>query len=355
MSTGNLCNNCSSLNLSIHDFIPDQSDDEPDQVPNRRGSWIPVKEARLGTTIREVIQRHNCPLCRLAVKAFETTSSLQVNESVSCKVSLMRTELVWNDWTEEGWRPVFLGFNFSHSPGIDILFAPTVENAIAGGSSTSQYFTRHVSDMARRCELLRSWLTACEHDHAGDCYKLFHTVLGIPNFYLIDVRDRCLVVPSTDCRYVALSYVWGSEPFFCTTTSNIESLQLVGGLSRSDVVLPKTIKDAIIFVEQSGERFLWVDSICIVQDDVSHMEKTIPLMGVIYGNALYTIVAMTNEKADDGLFCNERTRFRAGELIKPGLTLQPVPLYQGIIEHENWFHEQRGWTYVSLQVFPLPL
>jgi hypothetical protein len=95
---------------------------------------------------------------------------------------------------------------------------------------------------------------------------------------------------------------------------------------RSDV-LPKTIKDAIIFVEQSGERSLWADSIFTVQDDVSHMEKTIPLMSVIYRNALCTIMAMTNQKADDSLFCNERTQFRAWELIKPGLALQPVPLY----------------------------
>jgi N-acetylmuramoyl-L-alanine amidase CwlA len=92
-----------------------------------------------------------------------------------------------------------------------------------------------------------------------------------------------------------------------------------------------------------------------VQDDVSRIKNTISLMGVIYGNKLCTIMVMMNQKTDDGLFCNERTQFRAGELIKAGLTLQPVPLYQGIIEHKDWFHERRGWTYVSLQVFPLPL
>jgi hypothetical protein len=84
--------------------------------------------------------------------------------------------------------------------------------------------------MTRRYELIRYWIRKCEDNYGEACSRLFAINLGIPNFYLIDVRDRRLVASSTDCRYVALSYVWGDEPFFSTKTSNIESLQFVGGL-----------------------------------------------------------------------------------------------------------------------------
>jgi hypothetical protein len=100
---------------------------------------------------------------------------------------------------------------------------------------------------------------------------------------------------------------------------------LLGGLYESEVDLPKTILGAIILVEQIGERFLWVDSICILQDDMAHKKETIPFMGMIYGNALFSIVAMTSHKADHGLFPINNRQARVGELIKPGLTLQPVP------------------------------
>jgi hypothetical protein len=143
---------------------------------------------------------------------------------------------------------------------------------------------------------------------------------------------------------VALSYVWGEDPFFRTTKSEFTSLQRKGGLRESHIILPKTIKDAMLVVEMIGERFLWVDSLCIIQDDAAHKKEMISAMGSLYMHSLLTIVAMTGCNADAGLFRSDHTNFWQGEKFDEDLWLLPVPLYRGMGTRSEWFHERRGWT-----------
>lgn len=57
--------------------------------------------------------------------------------------------------------------------------------------------------------------------------------------------------------------------------------------------LPAAVQDAIVLVQKFGERYLWVDCLCIVQDD----EKTraqVDHMGYIYSGAYLTVIAATS-------------------------------------------------------------
>lgn len=63
--------------------------------------------------------------------------------------------------------------------------------------------------------------------------------------------------------------------------------------------LSKTILDAIRLTRELGERFLWVDSLCIVQDDPGDLEAQIGLMGAIFEGA-YCMIAATDAKGIDG-------------------------------------------------------
>lgn len=63
--------------------------------------------------------------------------------------------------------------------------------------------------------------------------------------------------------------------------------------SLAQVELPNTIKDAIIFVRTLGERYLWIDALCIVQDDSVQIEHHIPRMDIIYRNAFANIIAIS--------------------------------------------------------------
>ncbi|OJD33736.1 heterokaryon incompatibility protein [Diplodia corticola] len=150
---------------------------------------------------------------------------------------------------------------------------------------------------------IRAWLGYCTKAHDDACSHLS----GIPPveaLLLIDVEKGCLVEHPGDVGYFALSYVWGRlENTAETRVSNVERLRQPGSITANtpDSNLPETIRDAIRLVQAIGERFLWVDRLCIVQDDHSSKAKAIQAMGAIYANAHCTIVAADGQDADYGL------------------------------------------------------
>ena len=74
-----------------------------------------------------------------------------------------------------------------------------------------------------------------------------------------------------------------------------------GGLDIAWTKLSMTIRDAIFVCEQLGERYLWADVLCIVQDSAQDMELQILRMRQIYSTAKCTITAVSAETADSGL------------------------------------------------------
>lgn len=79
--------------------------------------------------------------------------------------------------------------------------------------------------------------------------------------------------------YLALSYVWGTEGQPKTETSNVETYTTRG----IDIeILPQTIRDAIHVTHSLGHRYLWVDALCIIQDDDDDKKRQLGQMGRIY-------------------------------------------------------------------------
>ena len=73
------------------------------------------------------------------------------------------------------------------------------------------------------------------------------------------------------------------------------------GLTPHIVKIPKTILDAIYFTEKISERYLWVDSLCIIQDDAEAKHHQIRRMDEIYSGATATIIAANGENANSRL------------------------------------------------------
>jgi Heterokaryon incompatibility protein (HET) len=92
--------------------------------------------------------------------------------------------------------------------------------------------------------------------------------------------------------------------FLRTLRDNVEKLEEPGALKLPEFYdkIPWTIQDAIQTVRDIGLRYLWVDSLCIVQDDTSgEKAEAISKMDLVYGAAFVTIVAATGDNADAGL------------------------------------------------------
>ncbi|KAG5810772.1 hypothetical protein H9Q74_001435 [Fusarium xylarioides] len=116
---------------------------------------------------------------------------------------------------------------------------------------------------------------------------------------VIDTIDNCVKEVNTPCDYICLSYVWGtgSQPQYTTKTR--EQLSKSGGLG--NVELPQTILDAIRVAKELDIRYIWIDALCITQDDKDDKAKIITNMGTIYANAMLSIMASSNVNPTDGL------------------------------------------------------
>jgi len=79
---------------------------------------------------------------------------------------------------------------------------------------------------------------------------------------------------------------------------SVEFLQRAGSLATIRPKLPNTINDAIDLVKTIGERYLWVDSMCLIHDDRLEMALGIGMMNSIYQGSYFTIVAAMGSDAN---------------------------------------------------------
>ncbi|KAJ3543003.1 hypothetical protein NM208_g2236 [Fusarium decemcellulare] len=151
-------------------------------------------------------------------------------------------------------------------------------------------------------DAVKHWLSNCETNHKDRCHqKRFpESPKGSPGICVIDVIDYCVVEATLSARYFALSYVWGGVDQLQHVTANATTLKQAGALKDNDEI-PGTIADAMKFVQALGERFIWVDSLCICQDDTKEKAAQIAQMAEIYDGALATVVACTAESANSSL------------------------------------------------------
>lgn len=199
------------------------------------------------------------------------------------------------------------------------------------------------------------WKDACARLHDGLCKSHpVQTLASITPSWLIDVRSQCLVRAPDGCSYVALSYVWGNQRALQTLLSNQDQLQQPGSLSLStwEPPISTTTRNAMGVVNLLGERYLWVDALCIVQDDESQKHRELARMGAIYANASVTIMAVQGEHANCGLrgfrgISEPRGLRQVIHRLAGGVRALQYP-----VEAENYelaceysLYATRGWTY----------
>ena len=142
--------------------------------------------------------------------------------------------------------------------------------------------------------LLLSWLSLCTDQHGHACTPALFESGPRFTLRLIDVKRRCVIDPPPRPRYVALSYVWGDSSQVTLEEEYAPRLREEGGLSDGYADIGTTIKDAMYLCEQLGEQYLWVDGLCIKQDDKVDKARQICSMNQIYSCAVFTIVVSSS-------------------------------------------------------------
>lgn len=143
-----------------------------------------------------------------------------------------------------------------------------------------------------------SWLNQCEKEHGEACGS--HSPIPTRVIDISDSSKLRLVETSSDNsigRYVALSYCWGEAGDLQTTTTSSLNDRLAGFAVAE---LPQTLQDAVTVTRALGINYLWVDCLCILQNDARDKAHEIANMANIYKHATLTISASKAAGASKG-------------------------------------------------------
>lgn len=222
---------------------------------------------------------------------------------------------------------------------------------------------------------IKSWIELCEKKHRNayrpteaNGRKAFFDLLRETWFCVIDVEKMCLTSLELNDEnkpeaYVALSYVWGTDqenkhqghqPDFMKKKEDHRTLQS-NIMKRKDdhgiimEKLPRTIQDAIKLVQNLGRklkvRFIWIDSLCILQDNnFKSWKLNAEKMDLIFGNAYFTICAADGDSSTGLRAINPEKRSPLMTTkIKDDLELLVSSSPETVIQRSRW--STRGWTF----------
>lgn len=154
----------------------------------------------------------------------------------------------------------------------------------------------------------------CRQKHSGLTRSLPQRVIDVGSADRDLVRLKAL--DADNCKmpkYACLSHCWGTSRPTSTTTANLGSQEQ--GIPWSS--LPPLFQDTITYVRRLGISLLWIDSLCIIQDDKDDWRKEAAKMASIYQNAYLVISASKSSGSTDSLF--------GGFDKKPKPSIIPVP------------------------------
>ncbi|KAK3312637.1 heterokaryon incompatibility protein-domain-containing protein [Apodospora peruviana] len=376
MPPDRLCAVCRKLSF---DKLVKQSMEQPWKVWQLFSSSRPSE--KLGTW-REIQRKSSCPFCRLVVECIHAVV-------VSTSGGLPEPGDVIELSNRPSWKMCILIFNFNGSlhkvfsnradleqeaRNIRLIGGVEAQRLLISWSHCRAFgeiqclgadprlprgLTFH-GRAVRRAEpnwpLLRWWLRHCSHCHGNACQGTTHAKSArreLPdNMRVIDVDDYCVVPYRTGSEYVALTYVWG-EHLMGRSIPTMDRARAENapwgdkGIPLPEWI-PKTVSDAIEAVRLLGYRYIWVDALCIIQDDKADKHDQILRMDAIYRNASLSIAAASGDHADSGLpgMSVPRKYKQPRETVSGGLTLAvPLPRFDQLNEGNLLKWNTRAWTF----------
>jgi hypothetical protein len=369
-----LCSMCKLVDFRIIQlWLKEEKDDSGDVV---KSTWN-EKKLDLGY-VDEIVNTDACALCRLVTKAFQmsyTKPPLRTldGERLRCFIPAANYSFWAQEGSENGTRRKNweLSINLEKPPSKDLepdcrsLFQTAIRldsvdaHQVAsdeGVYSLGRIYNPQNCDPAFLVESYR----ACKDFHGAGCETAHHqlsskslqhllhegnkSIVPPEKFRIIDVLDCQVIQAPEQCEYVVLSYVWGTEPFLRLTAHTHAQLTAPGGLKSTAV--PRTIREAMELVAKIGERYLWVDALCILQDDDTDKLKQINQMDSIYGFASLTIVAGGGDSVTAGLegyAPNSRSVTQHTEKIQGLRFIAMGSPLRAVLPSLRW--NSRAWTY----------
>jgi hypothetical protein len=158
----------------------------------------------------------------------------------------------------------------------------------------------HDIGSTRSLETAQKWIRKCDEAHS--CMETAGKDLARR---LLDLRNNYISLHETSRqdwgdKYACLFHCWGSDPakIYIPTLSNLSSHKESIPWDR----LPPTFQDAVSFMRRLGLDFMWIDSLCIVQDDERDWQQQSGDMANINQNGYITLAATDSSDASGGCY-----------------------------------------------------
>lgn len=197
-------------------------------------------------------------------------------------------------------------------------------------------------------EILQRWLTECDEKHTS-CRSSSSTRVSLPT-RLIDVGSQGASVvklyetqKDEQFNYFALSHPWGSPSgmHFCTFRHNLE--QHKTGIRLGE--LPDTFQDAVKVVRALGHRYLWIDSICIIQGPDGDFNDEAKRMEDVFSQAYCVLAASSARGQYDGFLKPRKQRRYLTLREDPAPPIYVCEFMDNFQKHVLDSHlNKRGWV-----------
>ncbi|TVY19813.1 hypothetical protein LARI1_G004725 [Lachnellula arida] len=219
-----------------------------------------------------------------------------------------------------------------------------------------------VPNTSHSLPLAKKWLDACRSLHPA-CHN------KNPSFVptrLIDIRGlhpRLHLYQEFEnnqsVQYATLSHCWGSPLIMkesCTLMKSTLPL-FTSKISLED--LPKTFQDAIQVCKALEISYIWIDSLCIIQDDKEDRDRESVTMNNVYSNGTINIAASSASDGSVGCFF-ERSNVRVCQILiqiddTTSIGYNCFPLTHPLESMEDCPLETRGWTFQERLLSPRTL
>nr|CDL70799.1 vegetative incompatibility protein 1d [Cryphonectria parasitica] len=265
----------------------------------------------------------------------------------------------WNSSPENGVYILSIEFTYEGAPQPRDLFFSVFTNGDQDTSPEEDPQRRKLRQPVEE-DPLSATSVAKMQGWIEDCIR-GHDVCSIPRgdfvpTRLLDIRDNIILQPmagKSPVSYVALSHCWGpkNDQRLMLTTKRATLHDRLAGISMES--LPLNFQDAVKTTRALGYDYLWIDSLCIIQDSEVDWLYEAAKMAEVYKYATVTIVPTSAMTCHDGFLQKRQLRSARIPYIHPvdgssdghlllQLTDQLSNHYEEDIEYSWW--NQRGWT-----------
>ena len=157
------------------------------------------------------------------------------------------------------------------------------------GFTSSPVSSRHSSNFAQ----IQTWLHHCTttHTRCTELPSLISPTAQLPS-RLLDVTSNtikldCSIPPSGALPYTTLSHMWGTDPSACPQLTLATLPTFTAAIDIAD--LPPKYAYAIHITRALGYRYIWIDSLCIIQDSAEDWTREALKMAAVYGRSALNI------------------------------------------------------------------